>query len=118
MVSTPNFQQLKDACGSNELHHCFQFLFLQEKADNEEFIRVLAEKRDDVIRRMHKRRQLLNERQGFSLFDPVAGDGFECMEEAQVMDGEILAALETVLGLGREARVDKEAHLEKMCQYD
>ena len=118
MAGTPNFEQLKDACGSGELHHAFQFLFLQEEAENDGFIMLLGEKCDDVRRRMDKRRELLEEGENFSPMDPVAGDGLECIEEAQEKDDEILAALIVVLDLAREARVEKRAHVAKMEKYN
>lgn len=118
MVSTPNFEELKEACGSNRLEHCFRFLFMQEASENEGFIRLLDEKCDDVRHRMQKRRELINEGQkGFSVFDPVSGDGLQCMQEAQYTDGQILAALMHVLDLAREAMDEKHTHVEKMEQY-
>ena len=35
MVSTPNLDELKEACNSSRLEHCYQFLFMQEAAENE-----------------------------------------------------------------------------------
>ena len=75
MVSTPNFEQLKEVAGSDELHHRFQFLFTQDQAENEGFIMLLGEKCDDVPCRIEKRREFLEEGRCFSPFNPVAGDG-------------------------------------------
>lgn len=77
MVSTPNFDQLKEACGSDELHHAFKFLFIQEQGENEGFIMLLGKKCDDVRRRLERRTELLEDGRRFSPFDDVATDGLQ-----------------------------------------
>lgn len=117
MSYTPNFDELKEACNSNRLEHCFRYLFMQEAEENEGFIVLLREECDTVRSRMQKRRQLLEEGQRFSPFDPVAGDGLKCMQDAQYKDGHILAALNVVLDYALEARDEKAEHVTTMEQY-
>ena len=66
---------------------------------------------------MHRHRELFQEGITLSPFDPVAGDGAQCIAESQYKDGHILAALIVVLDLAREARQKKRAHVAKMEQY-
>ena len=117
MVSTPNFEQLKEACGSNEIRHCFQFLCLQEEGDNERLITHLTGICDDIRRKIAKRRELYEEGLSFSP-SRVTADGLHCMEEDQCNDGRILAALVTAVDLAREARVHKRRHVATMNQHD
>ena len=87
MAGTPNFDQLKVACNSNRLEHCFRFLFMEDAAVNERFVSVL-EKEYEVVRcRLYKYQQLIQEGRRFSPFDVAVGDGLRCMREAQYKDG-------------------------------
>ena len=117
MSSTPNFDEVKEACNSDRLEHCFRFLFMKDLRENDAFISLIDEECDDVRQRMQHRRRLLQEGRAFSPFDPVSGDGLECMRQAQNKDGEILAALMVVLDLAREAREQKHEHVTMMEQY-
>lgn len=49
-----NFEQLKEAYGSNKLQHCFKFLFVQEETVNESFIMKIGEKCGDLRREIEK----------------------------------------------------------------
>ena len=80
MSLTPNFDELKEACGSDKLNHALRLLFLHEEADNEGLITLLSQKCDDVRGRIGKKRGLLQEGGTFSRSDPVAVMGFNaCM---------------------------------------
>ena len=59
MGETPNFDDLKVECNSHRLEHCFRFLFMQEAAENESFIELVAEECEVVTNRMQQRQQLL-----------------------------------------------------------
>ena len=115
--STPNFDELKEACNSDRLEHCFRFFFMKEVGENEAFITLIDEECDDVRCRMQKRLNLLREGQTFSPFDPVSSDGLRCMREAHNKDGEILRALIVVLDLACEASEEKCEHVATMEQY-
>ena len=117
MGETPHFDDLKVQCNSNRLEHCFCFLFMQEAAENESFIELVAEECEVVTNRMQKRQQLLQEGQSFSPFGPVSSNGFQCMREAQRKDGRLFAALNTVLVLAREAGEEKRRHVAIMEQF-
>ncbi|PWA96705.1 hypothetical protein CTI12_AA036280 [Artemisia annua] len=118
MVSTPNFDELKVACGSDEVKHCFKFLFVQEESEHSGFIRKLVEWCDGLHDKIAKFADLMQEGQSFSHFDIPAMDGMECLAEAQAKNGEILQALLGVLDLAREAREDKRRHVMVMEVHD
>ena len=59
MSGTPNFDELKDICGSNEIKDCFKFLFGQEETLNEGFIRKVVEWCDGLNEKIAKFRELL-----------------------------------------------------------
>lgn len=86
MGSTPNFEELKKACGSDKLNDAFRLLFLHEEADNEGLIMLLTEKCDDEPAKIGKKRELLQEGESFSLFDLVVVNGLQCLQEAQSKD--------------------------------
>ena len=117
MASTSSFDQLKVACNSNRLEHCFRFLFMEELAKNESFITVLEAQYEAVRQRMVKHRNLLQEGRSFSCFNPVTVDGLRCTSEGQYKDGLILNTLLVVLELAREAREEKRAYVSVMEQY-
>lgn len=117
MSLTPKFDELKEACGSDKLHHALRLLFLHEEAYNEGLILLLSEECDDLRARIGKR-ELLQEGGSFSRFDPVAVNGIQCLQEAQSKDFQLLAALVVLLGLVHETRVEKRRHVVTMEQYD
>ncbi|PWA84210.1 hypothetical protein CTI12_AA161230 [Artemisia annua] len=61
MVSTPNFDQLKDICGSDQIKDCFKFLFVQEETQKEEFIRKVVEWSDGLHEKIGKFGEMLEE---------------------------------------------------------
>lgn len=79
MSRTPNFDDLKEDCNSNRLEHCFCYSFMQELAENESFVALLVEECELVSSRMEKHRELLQEGQTFSPFDPVSSNGLQCV---------------------------------------
>ncbi|PWA36476.1 hypothetical protein CTI12_AA599580 [Artemisia annua] len=111
MGARPNIDSLKVACGSNQLQHCFKYLFVQEWRENEDLIIYIGQKCDELDTNIQRRDELIQEGQSFGLFHEVAPDAVECMVETQQRDREILAALVGVLDLAREGRVEKQRHV-------
>lgn len=117
MASTPNFDELKAACNSSRLEHCFRFLFMQDANEAENFVTLLEEECERVRARLYKYQQLLQEGRRLSPFDPVVVDRLRCMTGAQYKDGLVLNALNVVLDLAREARDEKLGHVATMEQH-
>ena len=118
MAATPNFDLLKAMCGSNEIKDCFKFLFGQEVSENEGFIRKVIEWSDGLHEKIGKFGEMLDEGESFSLFDPAAADGMECLVEAQARNGVILQAVMHLLDVLREARAEKRRHVMVMEVHD
>ncbi|PWA74701.1 hypothetical protein CTI12_AA251300 [Artemisia annua] len=118
MVSTPNFDELKDICGSNEIKDCFKFLFVQEETEIKGFIRKLVEWCDGMHEKIAKFGQMIEEGQTFSDFDVGAWDGMECLVEAQARNGVVLQAFLRLLDVMREAREEKRRHVMVMEVHD
>ena len=111
MGARPNIEQLKESCGSSELHHCFKYLFVQEWRENEDLIRFIGQKCANLEGNIERREQLMQEGESFGPFHNVAPDAVDCMVETQQRDQDILAALAAVLDLAREGRTEKERHV-------
>ena len=111
MGARPNIDHLKEACGSNQLQHCFKYLFVQEWRENEDLIRYIGQKCANLEGSIERRAQLIQEAESFSPFDNVAPDAAECMVETQQREQDILAALIGVLDLAREGRAEKERYV-------
>ena len=118
MASLPNFERLKDLCGSNDIKHCFQYLFMQEVSENDAFLVKLGELCDGFREKIEKFDALIEEGQSFSESDDMAMDGMECLEEAQMTNREILEALVAVLDVASEAGVEKRRHVTIMEIHD
>ncbi|PWA94175.1 hypothetical protein CTI12_AA060960 [Artemisia annua] len=107
----PNIDHLKELCGSNQLQHCFKYLFVQEWRENENFIRYIGDKCANLEASIKRRAQLMQEGESFGPFHDVAPDAVECMAETQEREQDMLAALMGVLDLAREGRTEKEHHV-------
>ena len=111
MVSTPNFDELKAICGSDESKDYFKFLFVQEETENEGYIRKIVEWCDGMHEKIAKFGAMLEEGQRFSDFDVAHWDGMECLVQAQARNGVILEAFLHLLNVLREARDEKHKHV-------
>ena len=60
-VSTPNFYELKSACNSDRLEHCFRFMFMQDASENDRFVTVLEAEYEALHQRLFKYGQLVQE---------------------------------------------------------
>ncbi|PWA52555.1 hypothetical protein CTI12_AA452760 [Artemisia annua] len=111
MVARPNIDHLKELCGSNQLQHCFKYLFVQEWRENEDLIRYIGEKCANLEASIERRAQLMQEGESFGPFHDVALDAVECMAVTQQREQHMLVALRGVLELAREGRTEKEHHV-------
>ncbi|PWA80596.1 zinc finger, CCHC-type, Gag-polypeptide of LTR copia-type [Artemisia annua] len=118
MVSTPNFDELKAICGSEEIKDCFKFLFGQEESLNEGFIRKVVEWSDGLHEKIAKFGAMIEEGEILSLSDPAAADGTECLIEAQARNGVMLQAVLRLFDVLREARTEKRRHVMVMEVHD
>ncbi|PWA77965.1 hypothetical protein CTI12_AA220620 [Artemisia annua] len=118
MASTPNFDELKALCGSDEIKDCFKFLFGQEETLNDGFIRKVVEWCDGLHEKIAKFADLLEEVRTFNVLDTVVADGMECLVEAQASNGVILQTVLRLLDVLREARDEKRRHVMVMEVYD
>ncbi|PWA34463.1 hypothetical protein CTI12_AA618900 [Artemisia annua] len=111
MGARPNIDHLKESCGSNQLQHCFKYLFVQEWRANEDFISYIGQKFADVEAKIQRKALLIQESESFGPFRNVAPDAVECMGETQQREQDMLAALISILDLAREGRTEKERHV-------
>ncbi|PWA73436.1 hypothetical protein CTI12_AA261270 [Artemisia annua] len=111
MGARPNIDHLKESCGSNQLQHCFKYLFVQEWRANEDFITYIGQKCADLEANIQIRALLIQESESFGPFHNVAPDAVECMGETQQRDQDMLVALIGILDLAREGRTEKERHV-------
>ena len=118
MGGRPNINHLKQQCGSNQLKHCFKYLFVQEWNDNEGLITYVAQKCAELEEKIATRDELIQEAESFGPFHDVATDAADCMVQSQQRDQDILAALHVVLNLAREGRVEKQQHVGLMDLKD
>ncbi|PWA59914.1 hypothetical protein CTI12_AA385230 [Artemisia annua] len=118
MALTPNFDELKEICGSNEIKDCFKFLFGQEETENEGFIRKVVEWCDGLHAKIGKFGEMLHEGQTFNPLDTAVADGMKCLVEAQARNGVILQAVLRLLDVLREARGEKRRHVMVMEVHD
>ncbi|PWA88424.1 hypothetical protein CTI12_AA120490 [Artemisia annua] len=118
MVSVPNFEQLKEVCGSNELKDCFKFVFAQDESENDGLIAKITDLCNGVRQKISKFADLIDEGQCISHFDATACVGLECLEKAQARNGDNLQALIGALDLARAARDEKREHVMLMDVRD
>ncbi|PWA47847.1 hypothetical protein CTI12_AA432450 [Artemisia annua] len=111
MGARPNIDHLKELCGSNQLQHCFKYLFVQEWRENEDFIRYIAEKCAILEANIERGAQIMQEAESFGPFHDMAPDAVDCMVVTQQREQDMLAALMGVLDLAREGRTEKEHHV-------
>ncbi|PWA77498.1 hypothetical protein CTI12_AA223190 [Artemisia annua] len=65
MAATPNLNEIKEACGSNDLVDCYKFLFGHNKADELGFLARMGLERDQLVATVDKREQNMNEADSF-----------------------------------------------------
>ncbi|PWA40811.1 hypothetical protein CTI12_AA559550 [Artemisia annua] len=118
MVSMPNFEQLKEVCGSDELKDCFRFIFAQDESENEGLVTKITELCNGLRQKISKFADLIDEGQCISHFDATACVGLECLVKAQARNGDILQALIGALDLTRANRDEKRRHVMLMDVRD
>ena len=114
MAATPNLNEIKEACGSNDLADCYKFLFSHNKADDLGFLARMGQERDQLVAIMEKREQDMNESDSFGPFHEVATDVHDCLFEMQMADRSKLELLTELLVVSREAAQAKDGFIDKM----
>ncbi|PWA80508.1 hypothetical protein CTI12_AA195630 [Artemisia annua] len=107
----PNFEELKEVCGSNEFKDCFKFIFAQDESENDGMVMKITELCNGLRQKISKFADLIDEGQCISHFDATAQVGLECLVKAQARNGEILQALIGALDLARAIRDEKRHHV-------
>jgi hypothetical protein len=119
MSGSPNLDELKDLCGSDKLHKCFKFIFSQEIPLNEVMIQCLGEKRDELRISVDKRTKRMAEVLDLNFDEEeAAADGYESLEEVQVMERRLLESLSAILVDLRALVSKKEEAIADMDYYD
>lgn len=119
MAGSPNLDELKVMCGSDEVHKCLKFLLSQQIPLNEIMIQCLGEKRDELQISVDKRSETMDELLDHD-FDkePAANDGYESLHEVQVIERRLLASLAAILVDLRALVAKKEEAIADMDYYD
>ncbi|PWA92259.1 zinc finger protein [Artemisia annua] len=95
MVVTPNLNELKDACGSEDLSDAFKFLFSQEMTEDEGFLIRTGEECNQLRAKIEKREHNITETKTFGTFHDAATKAWDCLVETQEREEQRLRALTT-----------------------
>ena len=119
MAATPNLDELKVLCGSDQIHKCLKFLFSQEIPLNEVMIQCLAEKRDELRLSVEKRTDQVAEVLELNFDEEeAADDGYEALHEVQVMERRLLESLSAIVVDLRALVSKKQEAIADMDYYD
>ncbi|PWA80262.1 hypothetical protein CTI12_AA198260 [Artemisia annua] len=118
MVSMPNFEQLKEVCGSDELKDCFKFIFAQDESENNGLILKLIDLCNGLRQKISKFADLIDEGQCISHFDATARVGLERLVESQASNDVILQGLIRALDSARAVRDEKRENVRLMDVRD
>ena len=108
---TPNFQRLKVVAGSNEVDDCLHVAFKQDDTENDQLLRVLGEKRDELNAKVKWLEDLLEEGKGFLPFLEDGEIGLERLEITLKRERKVLAGLIKAMDLARKGREEKKINL-------
>ncbi|PWA51431.1 chorismate synthase 1, chloroplastic [Artemisia annua] len=114
MADTPNINELKEACGSDELSHVFTFLESQDMTEDEGFLIRMGDESTKLRAKLDKRNDTIDEAWSFGPDNEVAKAGEHCLVESQVRDRRRLDLIAQLLLLTREGLEEKKAHIEKI----
>ncbi|PWA43512.1 hypothetical protein CTI12_AA525950 [Artemisia annua] len=114
MADTPNINELREACGSDELCHVFTFLQSQNMTEDEGFLIRMGDESTQLRAKLDKRNDTINEAYSFGPDNEVAKAGEDCLVESQVRDHQRLDLMAQLLLLTREGLEEKKAHIEKI----
>ncbi|PWA69297.1 chorismate synthase 1, chloroplastic [Artemisia annua] len=114
MADTPNINELREACGSDELSHVFTFLESQDMTEDEGFLIRMGDESTKLRAKLDKRNDTIDEAWSFGPDNEVAKAGEHCLVESQVKDRRRLDLIAQLLLLTREGLEEKKAHIEKI----
>ncbi|PWA65026.1 hypothetical protein CTI12_AA339480 [Artemisia annua] len=114
MADTPNINELKEACGSDELCHVFTFLQSQDMTEDEGFLIRMGDESIQLRAKLDKRTNTIDKTWSFGPNNEVAKAGEDCLVKSQVKDHRRLDLIAQLLLLTRERIEDKKAHIEKI----
>jgi hypothetical protein len=111
LYRTPNFQRLKVAAGSNEVDDCLHVAFTQYHTENDQLLRVLGEKRDELNAKVKWLEDLVEEGKGFLPLHEDGEIGLERLEVTLKRERKVLAGLIKVIDSARKGREEKKINL-------
>ncbi|PWA40173.1 hypothetical protein CTI12_AA562840 [Artemisia annua] len=114
MADTPNIDELREACGSDELSHVFTFLQSQDITEDEGFLIRMGDDSTQLRAKLEKRNDTIDEAFSFGPDNEVAKAGEDCLVESQVRDHRRLDLMAQLLLLTHEGIEEKKAHIEKI----
>ncbi|PWA34614.1 hypothetical protein CTI12_AA617360 [Artemisia annua] len=114
MADTPNIDELREACGSDELSHVFTFLQSQDITEDECFLIRIGDDSTQLRAKLDKRNDTIDEAFSFGPDNEVAKAGEDCLVESQVRDHRRFDLMAQLLLLTREGIEEKKAHIEKI----
>lgn len=118
-ADTPLINELKEDSGSEKLHQCFKFLFIQEHTEDEAFIMYLGERCNELQRKIDKRSERMAEVWSLNHDEEEAGgDVYECLREEQIRERMRLEAIRAMLVEIRDGLTEKKHHMSIMDFYD
>ncbi|PWA25537.1 hypothetical protein CTI12_AA628440 [Artemisia annua] len=114
MADKPNINELREACGSDELSHVFNFLQSQDITEVEGFLIRMGDDSTQLRDKLDKRNDTIDEVFSFGPNNEVAKAGEDCFVESHVRDHRRLDLMAQLLLLTREGIEEKKAHIEKI----
>lgn len=116
---TPLLNKLKVVSGSQELHKAFKFLYGHEHVDDEIFIRLLGERRDQLQITIQQKSDRMAELWSLNHDEEEsAGDVYKCEHEVLVRLRKRLEVVTELLLDLREWLTEKDNHISILEVYD
>lgn len=115
MAATPNLDELKEACGSEDLSVAFSFLFSHEIIDDEGFLIRVGEECNQLRAKIIKRDQNICELESLGALTEADSKTWDCLVETQERGIWRLRHLTSILVEAREGVVEKKAYVTTMA---
>ncbi|PWA75146.1 chorismate synthase 1, chloroplastic [Artemisia annua] len=97
MAGIPNINELREACGSDELSHVFTFLQSQDITEDEGFLIRMGDDSTQLRAKLDKRNDTIDEAFSFGPDNEVAKAGEDCLVESQGLGSPVFDKLEAEL---------------------
>lgn len=111
LATTPNFQKLKFAAGSNELDDCLHLVFSNDYTENDGLLAVLGEKRDQAVAKVRYLESLVEEGERFLPLHEQGDIGLARLKVTLKRERKVLDGLVKVLDVARKGREQKKTNL-------